>query len=251
MRRPATLERMEQRTELLTKTFDDCVRYFSSSNQFSGPSVYFHRRTIEMRQSAAPSECVADVRFLELLYATLTSWGMHRLGPGNTKLVDFDTFSAVVAAQIDNIEALEHLKLCDIADDELPELTRRLWEIIANLRVGVGETRIVSGSKTLHHILPDLIPPIDRQYTLRFFYDNTMINGGDARVFREIFPLLRRISCESRDLIRGAVGKSPMGTSEAKIVDNAIVGFCLIHLRKRDEQSRPGDIARDDEVSPA
>jgi hypothetical protein len=28
----------------------------------------------------------------------------------------------------------------------------------------VARTQIVAGSKMLHHFLPDLIPPIDRQY---------------------------------------------------------------------------------------
>jgi hypothetical protein len=154
------------------------------------------------------------------------------MGPGNTKLVEFSEFTRVIQAHISDIKALENLRLCAITDDELPELTRLVWELIAGLKVGIGETRIVSGSKTIHHILPELIPPIDRQYTLRFFYDSTMINGGDALAFHEIFPLLRRIGRQSADKIAATVGKSPMDTSETKVIDNAIVGFCLRHLAK-------------------
>src|SRR4030067_3421678 len=57
---------------------------------FGGPCVYFH------------SECLAEgnmnflsKRHIELLYATLTAWGMHRMGDSErtkTKLSDWERF---------------------------------------------------------------------------------------------------------------------------------------------------------------
>jgi hypothetical protein len=37
------------------------------------------------------------------------------------------------------------------------------------LKLSVSEATIVVNSKALFHVLPQLIPPIDRQYTVRFF----------------------------------------------------------------------------------
>jgi hypothetical protein len=41
--------------------------------------------------------------------------------------------------------------------------------VIARIKVSTSRTQIVAGSKFLHHVLPDLVPPIDRRYTFRFF----------------------------------------------------------------------------------
>jgi len=49
------------------------------------------------------------------------------------------------------------------------------WEVIAHIKVSTSRTQIVAGSKMLHHLLPDLIPPIDRRYTFRFFTGQMMI----------------------------------------------------------------------------
>jgi len=35
---------------------------------------------------------INDERFIEYIYATLASWGMHRMGPGSSKMEDYDKF---------------------------------------------------------------------------------------------------------------------------------------------------------------
>ena len=39
------------------------------------------------------------------------------------------------------------------------------------------------GSKVLHHVLPDLVPPIDRQYTFKFFYGRTLLSIPEEVAF--------------------------------------------------------------------
>jgi hypothetical protein len=56
-----------------------------------------------------------------------------------------------------------------LAPGQAFELAPKLWDIVAHLKVSTSETQIVAGSKALHHALPDLVPPIDRQCTFRFF----------------------------------------------------------------------------------
>jgi hypothetical protein len=62
------------------------------------------------------------------------------------------------------------------------EVAGRVWQIIAGLRA----------SRTLHHLLPDLLPPIDRQYTVRFLTGSTTLATGDQRAFLAIFPTWSR-----------------------------------------------------------
>ena len=58
--------------------------------EFGGPSVYFHIQAIKEQEINFLSD-----RHIEMIYATLASWGMHRMGdPEETKakMVEFDIF---------------------------------------------------------------------------------------------------------------------------------------------------------------
>jgi hypothetical protein len=44
----------------------------------------------------------------------------------------------------------------------------------------------------LHHLLPDLIPPIDRQYTFRFFTGQMMV-ASDRAAFLSWYPQLANV----------------------------------------------------------
>jgi hypothetical protein len=41
--------------------------------------------------------------------------------------------------------------------------------LIENVQILDAKARIVAATKTLHHLLPDLVPPINREYTGDFF----------------------------------------------------------------------------------
>jgi hypothetical protein len=106
---------------------------------------------------------------------------MHRMGPRGAKLVEFSKFVRGFKSMRERIRQIETLALKNVASTDLDRVRDQVWEIISNLAVGVGETRIVSGSKALHHVLPELVPPIDREYTLRFFFNHKNLNRGGAK----------------------------------------------------------------------
>jgi hypothetical protein len=89
----------------------------------------------------------------------------------------------------------------------------------------------VAGAKALHHVLPGLVPPIDREYTIRFFFHSTTLNHGDERAFKEMYPHFQEISSVSLEEIRSRLGDG-MNTSETKVLDNAIVGYVMEHYGK-------------------
>ena len=89
---------------------------------------------------------------------------------------------------------------------------------------------LVAGTKALHHLLPSLIPPVDREYTIRFFHGNKGMHMGEERAFKEVFPAFAEIASRVTDDL--AVNeRSPMNTSPTKIVDNAIVGYVWSKLK--------------------
>ncbi|MCH8272299.1 MAG: hypothetical protein IIB41_03485, partial [Candidatus Marinimicrobia bacterium] len=99
---------------------------------------------------------------------------------------------------------------------------------------------IVAHSKTLAHILPNLIPPIDRQYTIRFFtqeYKDFFAKSGKYRQVnlprdRDVqFADFKEYCCRIKMLIDQCdhqlftIDKESFNTSIPKIMDNLIMAF--------------------------
>jgi hypothetical protein len=80
------------------------------------------------------------------------------MGPGNTRLVDFVTFKRSFVAVVPAIERIADRTSLDLHNGEVDTITWQLWTIIRSLEIGVGEAKIVAGSKALHHVLPNLVP---------------------------------------------------------------------------------------------
>src|SRR5579863_1062781 len=85
-----TLSLARQRVGALSAGFDGYVSAFEAEGLFTGPSLHFHHQTLARRRDLGCSvqACLNSDSFFESLYATLASWGLHRMGQGNTKLVD-------------------------------------------------------------------------------------------------------------------------------------------------------------------
>lgn len=220
-------DRARRNVDNLIATFSECVDRFERSNAFPGPSLYFHERAIERRRAHADAaSLLADTQFLETVYAVLPAWGMHRMGKQKAKVVDFELMVDSFRAMAEPIQTLWEYSITAIADDEVAEVSDQVWYIIAGLKVSQSETRIVAGSKALHHVLPDLVPPIDRQYTFQFFTGQKSVQHGDAAAFAEWFPYLCEIGRSCRPEIERITERAGfMATSSAKVIDNAIIGF--------------------------
>jgi hypothetical protein len=222
---------MQERVKLLIERFNEYVNVFNQRNLFTGPSVYFHNKTLEvLRKYDKPSEALSNDLFFEYLYATLTAWGLHRMGPGYTKLAELNEIKESVRMLKRQISELQCFEITQLGD--VTSVTSSLWDILSDMRVGVSQTKIVANSKALHHVLPNLIPPIDREYTLRFFYNHTTLNQGDEKAFKEIYPCFHKIACACREQIINHIGFG-MNTSQTKVIDNAIVGFVLKELKSK------------------
>jgi hypothetical protein len=213
---------MAERVEDLAANFGHYLAEFEHRAVFGGPSVHFHVRAIERRLTHDTlRSAIADDELLELIYATLTSWGMHRMGPKGAKLVDFEPFCDRIRKQSAILEELEPLVITDVDGVVVAD---KIWRAVSGARVSASGTQIVAGTKALHHLLPDLIPPIDRTYTIRFFHENTLMPKGDEHAFKEVYPALVEIAARAGDHL-GVNDRSPMNTSRSKIIDNAIIGY--------------------------
>jgi hypothetical protein len=232
-------DRARSNVEALVAGFASYLSSFQTGNPFSGPSVYFHQRAIERRRSHDSIDALlADQQFLEYVYAVLPAWGMHRMGSQRAKVTEYAQLVGSLRATAPSLRRLWPLNICDLEPDSVAEVSEQAWQVIAAIRASTSETQIVAGSKVLHHLLPDLIPPIDRQYTFRFFTGQKAVPAGDRQAFLEWFPYLAEIGRRCRSPIEAAMRQgTPMSDGRAKVIDNAIIGFMITKDNRRAARS--------------
>jgi len=181
-----------------------------------------------------------------MLYATLTAWGMHRMGDAETtktKLTDWERFQASIVATAPALTEFRGCKLLEMSENQYSEAVSRLRACYQALDLSMSGATIVVNSKALYHLLPDFIPPIDRQYTIRFFTRGpeawrdtkgkfrmiSLPHGIDAqfRLFYDTCVDIKRLA----DRIDPALFETERRQHEVtapKALDNAIVNYVRI-----------------------
>jgi hypothetical protein len=232
--------------------FDPLVESFYSDQGFSsesfrkGPSLYFHKTTIEyVRNKTSPFSTWLgnDKYFHELLYATLTAWGMNRSGGRGPILKDFNQFQAALRrlSYFAPLEQLHNVRIENIST-EYTSLIKEVFEELGNdakCKIMASEPFVVASSKLLHHLIPDLFPPMDRQYTeyaMQRFNDRYKIEGSmeSFENFWRILDFFHDATVKitpthiSNLWITGKQVKYNMNTSIPKVLDNAIVSYAWL-----------------------
>lgn len=88
---------MNERTEELASDLPRWLRSFDAAAKFSGPSLYFHLRTLVcLYRHPSAVDALSSEKLFDWLYATLASWGMHRMGRGSTRLRELPEIKASV-----------------------------------------------------------------------------------------------------------------------------------------------------------
>lgn len=227
---------------------EEFERYFDVCNSrriFSGPSVYFYARTIEFtRRAPAPAALAQNKGFHESIYATLTSWGMHRMGETVTaKLTEFEVFSKTLGRLLTSVDDLAGHSITELSDDEAVSVEKKLAPLVELAGITASDAPLVANTKTLHFILPDLVPPMDRTYTGRFFFgpNRGLLMPGPARKnFEYMFSALHKLARRHAQFLKAATGASYLCLGHAKGLDNGIIGYILTHPRHFPKAGRKG-----------
>jgi hypothetical protein len=223
---------MRSKVEEVLKEADSYHAAYYKSESFSGPSLHFHIRSLETRRNE-------DWRqHLELVYATLASWGMHRMGRGGSKMVPFDTFFGSVACVHKEIVQLQLVDSSRLTKGDAMEW-QLLETIFKRLKVMQSRTSLVGNSKVMAHMIPDLVPPMDREYTLRFLCGSTNIKNDlehEWRVMRQLLtdffiPLVTDGCLQQKTKAWMARGSYPWDTSPMKVADNLIIGAVRLNRK--------------------
>lgn len=214
------------RIRTLSADFARCVTAFEQARPFTGPSIYFYSRAVRIATSRPVHDLANCEDFLRTAYAALTAWGMHRMGPGNTKLPDYDRFRKVVREILANIPPDLPKTIRCVPESQLAHVTASLGRLMDIPGLTLGQLPLVANSKLLHFSLPHLTPPIDRTYTLKFFLGTTAPTLKASEIFALIYPHCAQIARANDVFIARAVSRSGyMCDGDAKLIDNGIVGF--------------------------
>jgi hypothetical protein len=223
----------------LDREFETSIAACGENAIFTGPSVHFYERTVRMvRQAHSLRELGKNELFYDCVYATLTGWGMHRMGRRvAAKLTAFSIFQVAVRRLLEEVDDLKGVSICNLTERETDTVGRRLAKLVEIPGITAAGAPLVANAKTLHYLLPDLVPPMDRTYSCRFFYGRMQPPGSASEVFSCIFSSLAPLAKKHEAAVREAVG-SYICLGHAKALDNAIVGFVLNHPERFSRQPR-------------
>jgi len=182
-----------------------------------------HIRTIKLRYSLGNiSTALNDDSFLQSLWEPMRSWSERA---ARNQLNPFEEFKDVLLNNRNETMRYENKKIDDKnLQQSATKVAYELWDLIDSVRVSTAKSPVVSGSKTLHHLLPELIPPIDRTYTGYFFYfEHQDFQNKPKKVFIDIWRGFVQIA--SKVDLRPYVRQNGWNTSITKVADNAIIGY--------------------------
>jgi hypothetical protein len=223
---------LEARLRDLKASFPEYVEVFKHRGPFSEPQLQVHLEALNER-AAFPSaaEAVSNSGFADAVREVLRHWGV---GTRGAELLPVESFRAELRKLAPKLIGLEQLQIDDLAVDAR-EVASAVWDLIDSMcLVTKGgkpvKNKVVSGTKALHHVFPTLVFPADREYTQTFFgWRNPEFQNNPRDCFMVMFLALSELA----KVIKPAhfVGEGWM-SSPAKILDNAIIGYCVKHELK-------------------
>jgi hypothetical protein len=212
---------------------------------FGGPCIYFHAECL-----SEGSKDFLSPRHIEMLYATLTAWGMHRMGDSQrtkTKLTNWERFSRSIHRNRSAIDRHRDKSMLRMSLDQYVRSLHELKQLYFDLDLTMSDSTLVVNSKAMFHLWPDYIPPIDRQYTVRFLqkgpdqwmtpkkrFRTVTLPKGKEKQFTwfistctALKELLDQIECDIVDQER-----QMHNVAVPKIIDNAIVHYVRVKSGK-------------------
>lgn len=211
----------EDRVRDVLENADRYYAAYHAAETFGGPSLYFHQRALDTKQAPA------SLQHLEYVYATLASWGMHRMGSGGSKMCTFDEFRASVEKLKGRIVQAQGFTIATMNE----ETWSVLKDIFTGLKIMASRTLLVGNSKVMHHMMPNIVPPIDREYTLRYLCGNTMFRNDPGMEWQIMHSLISEffipVATDKTFAARAdkwIAARRPWDTSVMKVIDNLLIG---------------------------
>ncbi|ALM75476.1 hypothetical protein TBCH5v1_1563 [Thermococcus barophilus] len=168
--------------------------------------------------------------FLNILYATLISWGMHnfRFQNKGPKLKPFNEF----VINLRNSQVSECLKaLAGYSIDKFPEVKDNIKKLYSYLDPVRSKTKIVGRSKLLHFLFPNLIMPIDFRHTITFLQLPEPQWSTEIDAFLKIQEWASEFARDHKGKLEKLLDNE-WNQTIPKVIDNLIIYYCKKHHDK-------------------
>jgi len=207
------------------EVFFDFVRKCNGDYRLVTPSLYLYKKIVEKhRKHSNLNVLLQDNEFVELIYITLIAWDMNRRA---AKLVSFEEFKKSIFDNANLLSELYNYKLSSLSERDVDIILNKIEKVFVDLKVMKSKSKIVGISKALHFLLPNLIMPIDRKYTLGFFYGHNKYDQEitkEFKTFKEVFVAFHHIAVKLK-LFEADIDNFNWNTSIPKLIDNVLIGF--------------------------
>lgn len=224
----------EDRCRRILDNLEAAHAKYYTDDETPGPGLHFHVRSLDAWKRRDREA------FSEYIYAALTAWGMHRLGKNGPKMAEYPEFYNSICAVWDRA-----LELRDKTPGMLTEMDwGGLEAVFKGLHCMKSATRLVGHSKVMAHLLPNLVAPVDRNYTLLFLFGYTGITNdidGEWQLLRQIlqeffYPIeMHEMFRAKANVWRADQARFPWDTSYLKIIDNLVIGAVGLGWHKATE----------------
>ena len=145
-------------------------------NYRSGKPLTKYKTVLENRKSEKDvRKYLLNENNVSDIYKTLEAWDMNKRG---AKLRKVSEIKQSFEENIDCFIELEKMG-ADILEINLEKIKPILEKLYNKLHIMESKAKLVSFSKTLHFIFPNLFMPMDRKNTLNYFYSNFMDESFD------------------------------------------------------------------------
>jgi len=215
--------KLVNKKEYLVKNIPNLIKKFDYRK---GPDLYFYKRVIHEVRIRPLKDLLKRKDFVELLYITLVAWDMNARG---AKMKYFDEFRINILRNKNYFEELSKYKLNNINEIDFLKVKGILERLYDGLNLMKTKGKLVSNSKLMHYLLPDLVMPMDRENTLKFFFGNT---GETKQKFLDIIECSYYII---KDIKLKRFLDDTWNQSIPKVLDNAII--CARSPRYRIKQT--------------
>ena len=187
------------------------------------PGQYLYNLLLNKRKI---SDIYSD-EYLELAYTTLIAWNMNGRG---AKLSDIDNFKDTIRENKNEINLLKGYRIEKLDEQEIKKVLEILERLFNKLEIVKTKSPLVTFSKTLHFLLPELVVPIDRRYTANFFYNSNQIPQKEKqfKVFSDLFEKFWEIS--QRYNLNNYLDNN-WNRTIPKVIDNMIIGYNLNKIK--------------------
>jgi hypothetical protein len=249
--RPLLEPDLQARVDDLVRKLPEYLGYFDRYCPFSVAAMVHHVETMRLSRSVKDRRrLVQNPDFANSLYDTLVAWGMSTRGATLKKRPQFRTRLAALGV-CKELQELQARAIFDLQEGEVDTTVTSIWRLVLRLDPVETHSVIVSGTKALHHVLPNIVPPVDREYTLKLLcrsiptgYDRPSQRRRELRAFRTVFRGFHQVAHRRRSFIEDVVKAEAhcsrsFHTFALKVIDNAIIGARLQHIEAQKRRHPP------------